>query len=61
MQKFLQVLSCVDFLHSCSDFPKIYLLKLFIRVRIYYILKFVNRDFKNKKEGTRKITILCHA
>lgn len=60
LQKFLEILCVVEFSHVYPDFPKMYLLKLFIRVRIYYVLKFINRDFKNKKGGTRKINILSH-
>lgn len=60
VQQFLQILCSVEFLPACPDFPKMYLLKVFIRVRIYYMLKFINRDFKNKKDGTRKINILSH-
>lgn len=60
MQQYLEILCCVEFSHICPEFPKIYVLKLFIRVRIYYVLKFTNRDLNNKKEGTRKTNILCH-
>lgn len=60
MQKFLNILCNVQFSHLCTDFPKMYLLKLSIRVRIYYTLKFVNRNLKNTKEGIRKTTILNH-
>lgn len=57
MQKFLQILLTVQFVHSCSNFPKIYLLKLFIRMRLYYILKFLNRDLKTKKKNAKKAII----
>lgn len=60
MANFLSILSTVEFSHSCPNFPRNYLLKLYVRVRIYYILKFVNRKFKNSKERNRKIIILSH-
>lgn len=60
MQKFMQILCTVSFSHPCRDFPKMYLLKLFIRIRLYYILKFINRDLKTKKRSSRKAIILCH-
>lgn len=60
MQKFMQILSTIQFSHPCCDFPNIYLLKLFIRMRLYYILKFINRDMKTKKKSNRKTIILCH-
>lgn len=50
MQKFMQILCTIQFSHPCCDFPQIYLVKLFIRIRLYYILKFINRDLKTKKE-----------
>lgn len=60
MQQMLEILCLIPFLHVCPEFPKMYLLKLFIRVRVYYVLKFLNRDFKNQKGGTKKINILRH-
>lgn len=49
IQKFMQILSTIQFSHSLCHFPKIYLLKLFIRIRLYYILKFISRDLKTKE------------
>ena len=34
---------------SCDEFPLIYLRKLFLRMRIYYSLKFANRELSCKK------------
>lgn len=38
--------------HPCNDFPKKYLIRLFGRVKLFYTLKYINRNFrvpKNKK------------
>jgi len=37
VQKFMQILFTIHFFHPCCDFPNIYLLKLFIRIRLYYM------------------------
>ena len=37
----------VPFTH-CSEFPLQYLLKLFLRMRIYYTIKFANQEQKNR-------------
>ena len=45
----------------CEEFPLVYLQKLFLRMRIYYSLKFANRDLrttKNKKD--RKYMKVAH-
>ena len=42
----LQKVKCAPF--CCKNFPKAYLLKLFTRMRRHYIVKFANREFKNK-------------
>lgn len=60
MQNFVSILSTVEFSHSCPDFPQNYLIKLFVRVRIYYILKFINKKFRNPNERNRKTIILSH-
>jgi hypothetical protein len=40
---------------ECGEFPNEYLLKLFVRMRIYYILKFGNRELAQaKKAGAKK-------
>lgn len=37
------------------DFPKLYIIKLFIRLRIFYCMKYANRDIKgNKKDKIEK-------
>ena len=39
---------------ACDDFPLDYLRKVFLRMRIYYCLKFPNRDFASCKLKNRK-------
>lgn len=39
----------VAFSHPCSKFPINYLLSLYTRLRIYYTIKYANRDIKSKK------------
>lgn len=53
-------LESVEIQHPCKDFPKDYLLNLFIRLRIYAKLKFINRDIKNNKAKCKKLDILKH-
>ena len=38
----------------CDEFPLEFLQKLFLRLRIYYSLKFANREFANTKKKNRK-------
>lgn len=56
---FLKEYSNVEFTHPCSNFPKEYLLSLFTRVRIYYTIKFANRQIRfqclNKQHPKLKI------
>ena len=45
---------------KCEDFPLDYLRKLFLRMRIYYCLKFANRDFsatKSKRKDRKYIKV----
>lgn len=47
------------FEHPCSNFPKEYLIKLFARIRLFFLLKQINSTFKSQR-GHRKIVILKH-
>ena len=49
-----------EFLSLCKNFPTTYLLKLFVRVRIYYCIKFYNAELKCTKDTKRKLQILKH-
>ena len=44
----------------CSEFPLEYLQKLFIRMQIFYTLKFANRDFSCSKPRNRKYIKITH-
>lgn len=41
------------FCHPCKDFPKEFLLKLYTRMRIFYTLKFINRNLMYQKSTTK--------
>ncbi len=46
---------------SCPNFDKNFLLRLFVRMRIYYCLKFENRNLsKTKKRKNRKYLKVAH-
>ena len=44
----------------CDKFPLDYLQKLFLRMRIYYSLKFANRDLRTTKRKDRKYLKVSH-
>ena len=48
--------------HHCPEFPFQYLLKLFLRMRIYYSIKFANRNLscKNKNKKSKKYIKITH-
>lgn len=52
--------SKIPFAHPCPDFPIDYLVSLFTRMKIYFTLKFANREFKTQKTNKTpiKLTIL---
>lgn len=53
----------IVFPHPCCDFPTTYVIKLFIRLKIFYTIKFANQDIACSKKGdrkNRKIKILSH-
>lgn len=58
--KFRNIFSDIPFPHPCKDFPISYFISLYIRVRIYFTLKFVNRDIRTLKTNkpNSKVTIL---
>jgi hypothetical protein len=50
-------------LQECPQFPIQYMLELFVRMRLYYVLKFGNRDLaqpKQKGEKDRKYFKVSH-
>lgn len=58
VQNFTKIISEIEFSHSCPNFPKNYLIKLYVRVRLFYTLKFINRDLKEQRKHKKKIMIL---
>jgi hypothetical protein len=48
------------FQHPCDHFPLDYLLKLYVRLRIYYVVKNTNLSFKTCSKHNRKLSILLH-
>lgn len=58
--KLKQKFSTVDFSHPCPNFPQDYFMSLYTRVRIYYTLKFANREMKCKptNKANQKLKIL---
>lgn len=55
-----QILIKTEFNCLCTSFPKGYFVKLFIRIRIYYIVLFINRTLKDKKAKNIKLLKLSN-
>lgn len=47
----------LQFSPPCPCFPKLYLQKLFIRMRIYYTLKFNNKAFRNGRNRRKYFSV----
>lgn len=43
--------------HPCGKFPKEFVLKLYLRIRLYYTLKHINNNFKDQKNIRNKLII----
>jgi len=56
----LQLVQTVPFETSCPNFPKIYLMKLFIRMRIYFTLSEHNKAYKGINKKNRKLCNILH-
>lgn len=61
-EKLKNVFNEISFPHPCKYFPKSYFISLYTRVRIYFTLKFENRDIKGRKTNkpNTKLQILNH-
>lgn len=59
IQKLISICNSIEFSHPCPQFPLQYLIKLYCRVRLFYTLKFINRNFKSQA-GHKKMIILSH-
>ncbi|XP_076650543.1 kelch-like protein 10 isoform X1 [Halictus rubicundus] len=51
---YLQKMIQIPLYHPCSNFSQLYLVKLFIRLRIFYSLKYVNKDSRINKSNYKK-------
>lgn len=49
----IELYKAVHFQHPCEDFPHNYLLRLYSRMRLFYCLKFINRNFRTTDEGKK--------
>ena len=47
-------------LPQCQGFPSTFLLKLFVRMRIHFALKFYNRELYSNKKKNRKLFKVSH-
>ena len=56
----MEILMAERFDIPCNDFPKVFLLRLFIRMRIYYTLKYANRKLASSKRKNRKYIKVVH-
>lgn len=51
----------IFFLYNCPEFLSDYVIKLFIRLKIFYSVKYANKDIKGKRrQKNTKIAILNH-
>jgi hypothetical protein len=50
----------VDYTPKCPDFPKLYVCKLFCRMKIFHSLKHANSEFKNTDKQSKKLIKILH-
>lgn len=64
LANFIEIFKNITFEHSCCNFPYNYLIKLYTRMKLYYTLKFINKNFKTVQrtgeKSHRKIIIWQH-
>lgn len=58
--KLWQIMTDIVYNPPCTDFPTEYLIKLYVRLRIFYTIKFLNRELLSKKGKNVKLNILKH-
>ena len=56
----LQLLESIQLDQPCNSFSKKYLLMLYTRLRIYYCLKFANRELRSPGRKTEKYFKVAH-
>lgn len=59
-QKIVNRLQEIELPTSCSAFPRTFLVTLFMRMRLYYTLKFKNRRISSSKRKNRKAVKVLH-
>jgi hypothetical protein len=59
LKELLILYNTVAFKHPCINFPYNYVIKLYARIRLFYTLKFANRNFKIPNRN-RKLIIWRH-
>lgn len=47
IEQLLTLAKCFPLDHPCIDFPRLYLIRLYFRLRIFFTLKNINRNFKS--------------
>lgn len=57
LMRILKELINVELFIKCKSFPKLMFLKMFIRIRIYYICKFVNQGIKSKEKNLKLLIL----
>lgn len=53
VQNFVIQFKKINFLHPCKNFPYNYVIHLFARMRLYFTLKFINRNFKARSSKNK--------
>lgn len=59
-KKLIEIMENIPLNAACEKFNKTFLIKLFIRMRMYYCLKYVNRELVATKRKNRKFIKLVH-
>ncbi|KAJ3656018.1 hypothetical protein Zmor_015123 [Zophobas morio] len=59
-QNIKAALAAVPIPHPCEQFPHDYLLSLFVRMRIFYSIKLINKQLLSAPKRNRKLAILTH-
>jgi len=62
IKTFVTKAESITFQHPYKNFPHLFKKKLFFRMRLYYTLKFINRNFKSNsnKYNSNKMIIWRH-
>lgn len=53
LETFIELYKSIPFQHHCKNFPYGYLIRLYSRMRLFYSLKFINRNFRITGEGKK--------